>query len=361
MPRRSQFLAVATSLVLTLSVLHGAEKPGISEDAGLLLDASAIDAGLVFIDGEFVPGPYRVDATAAGVTVNDRIVNSSMRELDEEEESDIEAARRRTGFRWIRADDREKGAEWTVWRTATMLRQFLSADSIVVAFSGFEMTIIQQPSKQCDLLKVLVAPNLSSKEFQRLLAERVSDAERGRWQEWLLGFSPPDQLRCLAEEKVAVIDDIEAANARASHAMLRVHAAAYPLTVFGMLLGAMAIGHLLRTAPKPESDRNVVPPETIQATCVSLAFIVVMAGCDLAWTILASEAGQMRELNPLGHQLIDDPQALIAFKCAATAVGCGVLGVLRRHSRAQLVSWWMCLVSALLTLRWVLFHSLFIA
>jgi len=69
----------------------------------------------------------------------------------------------------------------------------------------------------------------------------------------------------------------------------------------------------------------------------------------------------MRELNPLASRLISDPEALVAFKVVATLLGCGVLFALRRHSRAQLASWWMCLVCTMLTFRWLMFNSMFIA
>jgi hypothetical protein len=332
--------------------------PAVSSE---IIHEATIDNGLLFLDGEFLPRPYRICATSAGTSVNGRAVNSPLPPLDEEDEHpDRESSRRRPGWRWGRMPLRGREAGWASRRTAETLEQMLANDAIVVGFANQELTIIQQLSKQCDFLQMLLAPDPSSKAFQTLIADRATESARARWKEWILGFTSSDEFRSLAEQKIAFVDDIEARNSRASQAMLRAQAMAYPLTVFGMVLGVLALGHLLRTAPKPGSEPNSMRPDVIRATWVTLGLIAVMSACDLGWTILASSAGQMRELNPLGSRLIEHPHSLIAFKAALTMIGCGILGALRCDSRAQLVSWWLCLVSAVLTFRWVMFHSLFL-
>jgi hypothetical protein len=75
--------------------------------------------------------------------------------------------------------------------------------------------------------------------------------------------------------------------------------------------------------------------------------------------LLASQAGVMHELNPLGAKLVNSPTALIAFKGAATFVAASLLASLRYHRRAQLAAWWLCLVCALVTCRWLVFNSMF--
>lgn len=138
---------------------------------------------------------------------------------------------------------------------------------------------------------------------------------------------------------------------------------AYPLTLLGMVLSVIAFGHLLKSLPDHGAMRTNggVTAEIVRATVVSLGLVIVLSGLDLVWTLLASQSGQMRELNPLASRLISDPQALIAFKAVATLIACGLLFALRHHGRAQLASWWICLICTMLTFRWLMFNSMFIA
>lgn len=68
----------------------------------------------------------------------------------------------------------------------------------------------------------------------------------------------------------------------------------------------------------------------------------------------------MRELNPLGSRLIDDPVQLSAFKIATTLLCCTLLYALRGHATARTAAWWLCLVCTVLTFRWLVANSLFV-
>lgn len=81
---------------------------------------------------------------------------------------------------------------------------------------------------------------------------------------------------------------------------------------------------------------------------------------DLIWTVVASDSVSMRELNPLGRQLIDRPMHLVAFKLATTTTAIGLLYSLRRSPIAQAASWWSCLVLTLVTARWLTFNSMYL-
>ena len=80
---------------------------------------------------------------------------------------------------------------------------------------------------------------------------------------------------------------------------------------------------------RPDSNREVSKPFQqflkecqfeSQPTNEGFVFVVALSLLDLVWKLLVSQAGTMRELNPVGGRLIDDPAKLIAFKVART--GC---------------------------------------
>jgi hypothetical protein len=75
---------------------------------------------------------------------------------------------------------------------------------------------------------------------------------------------------------------------------------------------------------------------------------------------MAASTGQLRELNPIGSHLVENPRHLAGFKIAITVAAIGVLWLLRRHKRAQLAAWWICLLLTLVTIRWLAFSSMFL-
>ena len=91
----------------------------------------------------------------------------------------------------------------------------------------------------------------------------------------------------------------------------------------------------------------------------SLLIFALLSAVDLIWTLAAGATGAMRELNPIGNQIIHDPARLIAFKFAAVSVTIALLYSLHHRPIAQVASWWSCLVLTLLTARWLTFNSMF--
>jgi hypothetical protein len=135
----------------------------------------------------------------------------------------------------------------------------------------------------------------------------------------------------------------------------------YPLTMFALLVGATAAGHLLTSWPSlgaAGEDAEIAARRT-RIVWRSMAFVLVFSALDLVWTILASRAGTMHEMNPVAGRFIGDPMLLSYFKVLATGAGIVLLLGLRRHHVAQSASLWLCLVCTLLTFRWLTFTSLF--
>lgn len=222
-------------------------------------------------------------------------------------------------------------------------------------------------SQMYALLQSLLELDTQSEYFVEALQVPATPAAKETWKQWLLEFKPNEAYRQQAGPFLAGQATAQAQNLAQATAVRRFNAVAYPLTMLGMLLSVIAFGHLLMSLPNNDAMRRGasdgaagISREVIRATMISVVLVAVLSSLDLIWTLLASQAGQMLELNPIASHFIHDPLSLIAFKASATLLGCGLLYALRRHSRAQLASWWMCLVCTMLTFRWLVFNSMFV-
>ena len=241
-------------------------------------------------------------------------------------------------------------------------RRFETDDAILVAFDG-QPTVILESERAFAFWRVVVDRSFESEEAKKLLEILPTKQDRQEWKRWLSTWDPPESVRSFAEQTIQRAESIEAKNWAEIGAKRRMDAFAYPLTVLGMVFGVFAAGHLLNSLPRSETgaDSSEPRPEYVRATIISATLIVALSCLDLVWTLLAYQAGQMRELNPIGSNLINDPEALILFKLFATFLGGGLLVALRHHSRARLAAWWLCLVCTILTFRWVMFNSMFVS
>ena len=247
--------------------------------------------------------------------------------------------------------------------TANRIADFLHLEAAIIAFPDHRPVFVESPSDQYEFFLALLNPAPPSEAVPAFLESHGFEAEQDLWEGWFSRLTMTEELQARAEAIVESVAAAEARNVSEIQAYQRLHTFAYPLTVLGMVLGVLALGHLLKSFPDIDSaqEGNLLPPDVLRATAVSLGLMIALSLFDLTWTILASQAGQMRELNPLGSQLISDPNLLIGFKFIATLLGCGILFALRRHQRARQACWWLCLVCTVLTFRWVMFNSMFVA
>src|SRR5262249_43961260 len=156
------------------------------------------------------------------------------------------------------------------------------------------------------------------------------------WDDWVTSFSPPDGFKIRAaalarnyeETQQQALDDIRAQRL--------LEGMAYPLSVGGMVMSVLAIGHLL--GGRPHAGKATIgldpSPEMIRALNWSLAFAAAFSLIDLVWTILAVKTNDIAELNPIGQQLIHDPRHLAGFKVGVTLPCLALLWLLRKHKRA---------------------------
>lgn len=289
--------------------------------------ADTTDRGFVFMDGEYLPPPYMVVQTEDALAVNGRVVRADF------------------------------GNERRVRESGLELAASLEQHSVVVLNSREPIVSINSGTEVEKFLQVMTSDDASV----RNQASRFD--QNGTWDNWLDEFHPPKRFVTLANRRLKRMRKVRDATLEGFRNR---HAAAnsgYVLTIIGMVLGVWALGHLLSSSPRPEDVASAAGanPALLRATRISIVAVFVLSGLDLVWTLVASSAGQMREMNPLGSQLIENPVWLVAFKVTATLIGCGVLYAMRHHHRARKAAWWMCLVMTVLTFRWLVFNSMHVA
>lgn len=338
------------------------------------------DLGMVFIDGVYIEAPYTVSATKTGVFINQVPINFT---IDPDPDGDFEGGRQsehrasggagRRGPGFGRTDHprdtnatSKRGPERPTQRQAPprqaeRLWQTLSDESsILLIFTGHPILHVSAGDMTYCLCSNFLQPE-QSEELQLRVVRAVSNVNmRTKVQEWMNNYQPPADLLAKMQLQVDQIDAVEHEGRRRSEAIMRMDTMAYPLTLIAMMLGVIALGHMLKwTAHSIVSNQDGgISIESIRGAEIALLLMGGMSAVDLVWTILASQAGIMREVNPLAAGIIDSPMALAVFKVLATSLGFGLLYVLRTQKRGQEVTWWMCLVCVLVTFRWVMFDSM---
>jgi hypothetical protein len=300
--------------------------------------------GYLFIDGEYLAPPYEIRLEDDRLLVNDR-------------EMKCVPPQRSYGGRGS-GPSREPSRRWSVGE----LYGYLHNNNVVMSFANQPFLVLDTNSAY-DLFKSLTAKDQRSLRQVSVMEKLPEEFDRQVWDKWITRFVPPDNLKERAVVFVASFDATQRealANIRARRLM---ETLAYPLSVAGMVMSVLAIGHLLGGRPhagKPTAGMDA-SPEMIKALNWSLLFAAVFSSIDLILTILGANADQIRELNPIGNLWIEDPRHLAGFKVAVTFSCLALLWLLRKYKRAQIAAWWVCLVLTLVTCRWVLMTSLFVS
>ena len=346
------FLAVAIHLPLLLS-------PGIAErcvvqacDSNVSMFVETVDRGLLFIDGELLERPYVIRVSLEEITANGVLFQPRVffRDVPAGSQDPISALPPGEPFRVVPQ------------RIASEIVESLRLDMIVVAFGNHPARILTSRTEQFFLLDALLAERPTQEQTKRFLSIAHGEALNDRWQEWLLEFEFGPKSRLWMQDRWAAIAATDANNQSQVVAYRRLNNAAYPLTLLGMVIGAIALGHLLQWSGKglAQDEQSSRTPQSIRFTVRALLLIAAMSALDLIWTILSGSAGLMNELNPVASTLTDSPVVLIFFKVVATTIGVGILYLKRHRQVVQQTVWWICLITILLTFRWIVFNSLLI-
>lgn len=317
--------------------------------------------GFVFLDGEYVPPPYNLKIVGTKFTINDRVATETPASPETDDLS------RRAPFPPDRRGPRGRREfgppPFPRPGEAKAIADLLDDGAVFVYFTGRPHLCLARTLTREEFLQCLVESEDRIGLIERLTNSLAHPADREQWRTWLVSYVPPPQLADRAQRDLSESAQLEKKGRDAYHSQQRLQSLAYPLTVLGMCLGVFALGHLLQSPPdnrlRAQSTRRCA--RHCRAAVISLVLIALLSGLDLTWTLLASQAGQMTELNPIGHQLLDQPTMLSALKVGSTFLSCGVLLMIRRHPRAQQATWWLCLICTVLTFRWLVLNSMFVA
>ncbi|MEZ6132868.1 MAG: DUF5658 family protein [Planctomycetaceae bacterium] len=334
------------------------------DEAATELFFGTVETGRVFLEGNYVEAPYRVSATANSVSINGLAFPWEWSTALEEYDDAVDPMGEIDGLygRSRRGNQRRGGRErrpFTV-RVARDLLSRLEVDAVVVAFSESPWREFSAASTVVSLYEALLASPPSEKQVQAVLDSMSFPAEADVYRNWLLTFNGSPSLQAVMQTRIDEVLAVEEASLAHTRALVRLDQFSYPLTLAGMLLGVIAMGHMLRwTGRSMVTDQgDQCSPESVRCAEVALLLMLGMSVVDLVWTILAGQAGLMKELNPVAAGFIDSPFKLAAFKVSATLLGCGILYAIRSRKNGQAAVWWMCLVCVLVTFRWVMFDSM---
>jgi uncharacterized protein YeaO (DUF488 family) len=310
-------------------------------------------SGFLIVNGEDVPLPCRMVIEGDDLKINDRVVTSQL-------------AGGNAGGRSNKAGREGKGASraaapyarFAALGLGQTIVQNLAGGHLVVALADQPLLILADSQCQREILRTLTQSD-AARMMPASLSQRLPPgADAASFDAWIKSFSPSGDFQQRAQAKVDQYDRSEA-NAKAEIAATRrLNTFSYPLSVLGMVVTTLGIGHLLSHRPPVDAKalETDASPLAIRVLTYSLLLVIIYSAIDLTWTILAHQAGEMIELNP-----IDNPLQLIAFKGAATGLAVGLLFFLRKYRKAQLAAWWVCLICTLLTARWLTVSHMFAA
>jgi hypothetical protein len=311
--------------------------------------------GYLFIDGQYVSPPYEIRVRDNLISVNGEDFAEDYFDLSSFKR---EGSERMGRNRWMKpAGARSQGNREPrdfnpINRISRELEQ-VSFDAIVILFPQEKPLVLYPDRNGLQLLGALMGHEVSA--GPGILAPQ----DLAIWNRLVSEFQPSDEFVARAAADIEEAEQAANAGDRTTAANQLVAQLSYPLTVFAMVIVVLGFGHLLSNRPAldHESDDQT---KIRQVVVRSLAIIALLSTVDVVWTLAASNAGTMRELNPLGSRLIGEPALLILFKLTVVGTSIGILYALHRRPVAQIASWWCCLLLTLLTARWVVFQSMFV-
>jgi hypothetical protein len=301
--------------------------------------------GFLFINGEYIPPPYQLRLAENALTVNGHALEC------------LPPQRGYGGYGGRGFGSRPGEPSWR-YMLSEVLTQ-LGSDLVILCFKD-QPYVVLDGGNSYELLKTMTMEHGRSVR-QLTVREQLPDGfDKAVWDEWIESFDPPGDM---LQRAAVLVNNFETAQRQAEadmRATKLLNQSAYPLAVGGMVLSVLAIGHLLGGRPhaRQRLEGRDESLEMIHSLNWSLLFVAAFSLLDLTWTVLAANAGQMQELNPIGSHLVENPRHLIGFKVGITLPSLALIWLLRKHKRAQAAAWWLCLVLTFVTLRWLMISPL---
>jgi hypothetical protein len=392
---------LTVGLIVSLAAPVSAREPetsGPDHEAPVPPFSREIEQGVLFLNGQPLAPPYRIEATEETLTINGEaydITNAfgpprqfggfggghewsgpdrpsrgngsrgtagdprsrSARTQEQSESEERSASRERGTSRGgsRRSDGPPRSmARWT----ARHLIHLLESDALVVLFDQVPIRSFHHESERWPIYEALLTESPTQGQIDRFLGAAHWDSARDRWRTWLDEFTPHDRIRAIMRDSLAERDAVATENERQIAATRRLDRLAYPLTIAGMVLSVIAFGHLLQWMGKGLARDDEQAPDAAKHVLLALGLMLGMSLIDLSWTILAGQAGVIKEVNPLAARYLDSPAELALFKVLASLVGFGILFIWRKRYQIQQATWWICLFCVLVTFRWVVFDSM---
>ena len=340
-----RFLVVSLLLTTQANLCLGETRAVSQESAGQSVRAMTkhtvdkkVTEGFLFVENRYVSLPYRVGFDENNVFINDIPLDSVVLKSLVTEQS-------LQNGRWLQQGFRR-------------LYLHLTTGGTVVLYGDAPVLLLAN-SESSNLLKTLIHNSaLESLANTGLAGDIQLPGESSYWKRFADGFECPQELRIRVGEVLEKERAVEERNLAEIAARRNLDSSSYPLTVFGMVLVVIAFGNLLSNEA-PLDIQSSESPVMERRVKIFLMLIAAFSVLDLIWTLLASRANALTELNPIGSHLIHNPIGLLAFKTLVTVGVIGILFVLRGHRVAQRGAWWACLICTLVTVRWLTFNSMF--
>jgi hypothetical protein len=294
-----------------------------------------IESGYVIADGQYLPPPYIIQVRGRDVILSGLLVHV------------VDGAARPGG-------SRQYGGA-TVTDRALDIQRWLKEGNLLF-LRDQRLVWVNARAQAHWLLRTLDTDDPPDFKLDQIEADSNVPVDRAFWTDTIREFQPSTALRERLDAEIS--EPLSQRTLAAPPAALM-----YALNVGGMALVVLAFGALLGHQPPRACQCQTCAQCGDGSTFLirNVALIVVLSAFDLGCTVLGTANGVMAELNPMAGSMIHSPVLLSAFKLTATLAGAGILIHLRRNRRAQVASWWVCLVCSLLAFRWVSFHSLFMA
>lgn len=315
-----------------------------------------IDKSWVFIEGEYLPPPYVVTSEGDLVSINGRAIREHSFDAalqfihSDDEDEDRGRGRGRPGGRRLPATASIFGQ-----RIAESLR---AGRRLLLIWSDHPPIILTETGAGLEFLELLTSiPSDRTPETLDVVLSDIPESARSDVAMSISNFKPTEDFVQRAQAAISRVRKAEAANFHHAAALRRLESMNYPLSVVGMLLCTLAFGHLLRNQPGTDASSESSPKDR-SFVYRSLGLAIAFSALDLTWTLLALDAGTMRETNPIAGAFAESPLGLAAFKSVLTLFAVGVIAKLWQHRTAQVASWWACLILALLTVRWLALNSM---